>query len=51
MCASELLIRESVLIESVQVESVQTESLDEVEVSFEQEAKVTKAAINNTFFI
>jgi hypothetical protein len=51
MCASELLIRESVFIESEQVESVQTESLDEVEVSFEQEAKATKAAINNTFFI
>jgi len=51
MCASELLIRESVLIESVQVESVKTESLDEVEVSFEHAAKVTNAAINNTFFI
>jgi len=40
-----------VFIESEQVESAQTESLDEVEVSFEQEAKATNAAINNTFFI
>jgi hypothetical protein len=37
--------------ESEQVESVQTESVEEVEVEFEQEAKVTNAAINNTFFI
>jgi hypothetical protein len=36
---------------STQVESVQAESLEEVEVSFEQEAKVTNAAMNNTFFI
>ena len=45
-CASE-----SIDTESEQVESVQTESEEEVEVSFEQEAKVTNAAINNTFFI
>jgi hypothetical protein len=37
--------------ESEQVESAQTESEEEVEVEFEQEAKVTNAAINNTFFI
>jgi hypothetical protein len=36
---------------SIQVESVQAESLEEVEVSLEQEAKVTNVAINNTFFI
>ena len=42
---------ESTVTESLQVESVQTESVEEVVVSFEQEAKVTKAAINNTFFI
>jgi hypothetical protein len=45
-CASVLWIRESVFNESTHVESV-----EEVVVSFEQEAKVTKAAINNTFFI
>jgi hypothetical protein len=39
------------LVVSTQVESVQTESLDEVEVLFEQETKVTNAVINNTFFI
>ena len=50
-CASVLWIRESVFKESEQVESVQTESVEEVVVEFEQEAKVTKAAINNTFFI
>jgi hypothetical protein len=50
-CASVLWIRESVFNESEQVESVQTESVEEVEVEFEQEAKVTNAAINNTFFI
>jgi hypothetical protein len=36
---------------STQVESVQAESLEEVEVSLEQEAKVTNVAINNNFFI
>jgi hypothetical protein len=36
---------------SIQVESVQAESFEEVVVEFEQEAKVTNAAINNTFFI
>ena len=46
MRASEVLIRESVLIESVQ-----TESLQEVEVSFEHATKVINAVINNTFFI
>jgi hypothetical protein len=39
------------LVESIQVESVQTESFEEVEVSLEQEAKVTNTAINNAFFI
>jgi len=36
---------------STHVESLQVESVEEVEVEFEQEAKVTNAAINNTFFI
>jgi hypothetical protein len=40
-----------ILVESIQVESLQVESVEEVEVEFEQEAKVTNAAINNTFFI
>jgi len=39
-------------IESEQVESAHFKvSVLEVVVSFEQEAKVTNAAINNTFFI
>ena len=38
-------------IESQQVESTQVVSVKLEAVSFEQEAKVTKAAINNTFFI
>jgi 3-methyladenine DNA glycosylase AlkC len=50
-CASVLWIRESVFNESEQVESTHVESVEEVVVSFEQEAKATKAAINNTFFI
>jgi len=38
--------------ESEQVESAHFKvSVLEVEVEFEQEAKVTKAVINNTFFI
>jgi len=37
--------------ESLQTESLQVESLDVVEVEFEHAAKVTNAAINNTFFI
>ena len=50
------LIKESFTVESLQTESLQTESLqvesvDVVEVEFEQAAKVTNAAINNTFFI
>ena len=49
--ASTLSIKESILQVSTQVESVQAESLEEVEVSLEQEAKVTNAAMNNTFFI
>ena len=36
---------------STEVESVQTESEEEVEVSLEQEAKATNAAINDAFFI
>ena len=44
--ASTLSIRES-----VQIESVQVESLEVVEVSFEHAAKVTIAAIKNSFFI
>jgi hypothetical protein len=40
-----------ILVESIQVESLQVESVEEVEVEFEQEAKVTNVAINNTFFI
>ena len=39
------------LVESQQVESTQVVSVELEVVSFEQEAKVTKAAINNTFFI
>jgi hypothetical protein len=39
------------LVVSTQVESVQTESEEEVEVSLEQEAKATNAAINSAFFI
>jgi 3-methyladenine DNA glycosylase AlkC len=50
-CASVLWIRESVFNESEQVESTHVESVEEVVVSFEQEVKATKAAINNTFFI
>ena len=49
--ASTLSIKELILVESIQVESLQVESVEEVEVEFEQEAKVTNAAINNTFFI
>jgi hypothetical protein len=36
---------------SEQVESTQVVSVKDVVVSFVQEAKVTKAAINNSFFI
>ena len=42
---------ESVQTESLQIESLQVESLEVVEVEFEHAAKVTNAAINNTFFI
>ena len=49
--ASVLLIKESTEQVSTQVESLQVESFKVVEVSFEQEAKVTNAAINNNFFI
>ena len=38
-------------IESQQVESTQVVSVEVEVVSFEHEAKETKAAINNTFFI
>jgi len=46
-----LSIRESMFVESQQVESTQVVSVEVEVVSFEHEAKVTKAAINNTFFI
>ena len=39
------------LNESEQVESTHVESVEDVVVSFEQEAKAKIAAINNTFFI